>query len=403
MDVTANIAQFVAGRCAGRWADGGLTTRPGEVINRQEIFLYRPSFTGFRKLALNHSGNTVIHEKIRIATSSYHVGHAVAPAIALEQGYFRAEGFEDFELLTEGLIPSFVEKDALSAAMKERGVQIVLGAQIPSVLALNSRGEDLYIVFGWRVVPLADWYARPEIKTVADLKAKKVGLRDKGGGGPTRVLWNELRKAGLDPEKDVHWVLARKFAYHRDRGHLEALLSGEVDCTQSSAPFSDELEQMGFTRLLNVRELFPGGRPMAVIAARKKTIEENGRELRAFFRAILRAFWFERDPSRFSYIADLEARLRAKSPSEDERALRLLTSPAILEKRPLPVDGAAPVAGLRQIADEMILAGELPAEFRVERALRDEAVQDAFRDLGARTELEEDRRRMSLLVKKYGF
>jgi hypothetical protein len=83
--------------------------------------------------------------------------------IAAEKGFFREEGFDDYELLLEGLIPAFVERLALSAAMKERGVQIVLAAMIPSVLALNSQREDLYIVSGWRYAPLSDCYARPGI------------------------------------------------------------------------------------------------------------------------------------------------------------------------------------------------------------------------------------------------
>lgn len=342
-------------------------------------------------------------EKIRIATSSYHIGHAIAPMIALEKGFFREEGFEDFELLTEGLIPSFVERLALSAAMKERGIQIVLGAQIPSVLSLHSQGEDLQILFGWRFVPQADWYAGPGIKSFKDLKGKKIGIRDKGSTGPTRVLWNQIKMAGLDPDKDVIWVHDRIFAYHRTREHVDAMKEGKADCMQSSPPFSEELEKMGCSLILSARKLFPKGKPMAVIAARRSVVDERGQELKAFFRAILRGFWFERDPENFPYLADLEKRLRAASPSADERALRMLTSPDRLELRPLPVDGQVPIDGLREIAEEMKEAGELPLNYRVEGVLVEEPVRDAFENLMSRKELRSQWERVKRVVEKYGY
>ncbi len=342
-------------------------------------------------------------KRLRIATSSYHIGHAIAPMAAIEKGFFKEEGFDDFELLTEGLVPNFVEKDALSAAMKNRGIQMVLGAQIPSVLIQSNRGEDLHIVFGWRFVPQTDWYARPGIKSFADLRGKKIGIRDGGGTGPIRVVFNELRKAGVDPEKDVTWIKDRIFAYHRTPDHVNAIKDGMVDCTASNPPFSEELERMGCTVLLNPRKLFPHGRPMAVITARRAVIEERAEDMRAFFRAILRGFWFERDPENFTYLADLEKRLRAASPSEDEQVLRMLTSPERLEKRPLPIQGEVPLDGLRQIGEEMKISGELPSEFSVESVLKNETAKQAFLDLRGRKELDEQWNRVSRTVEKYGY
>jgi ABC-type nitrate/sulfonate/bicarbonate transport system substrate-binding protein len=280
---------------------------------------------------------------------------------------------------------------------------MVLGAQIPSVLIQSSRGEDLHIVSGWRFVPQTDWYARPGINSFADLKGKKIGIRDTAGTGPIRVVFNELRKAGVDPEKDVTWVKDRIFAYHRTPDHVDAVKDGRVDCTASNPPFSQELEKMGCTLLLNPRKLFPHGRPMAVIAARRSIIEERVEDLRAFIRAILRGFWFERDPENFSYLTDLEKRLRAASPSEDEQVLRMLTSPERLEKRPLPIQGEVPIDGLRQIGEEMKSNGELPRQFSVESVLKNDVAKQAFQDLRGRKELDEQWNRVSRIVEKYGY
>lgn len=341
--------------------------------------------------------------KIRIATSHYHVGHAIAPMVAVERGFFAEERFDNFELLLEGLVPAFVEKEALSVAMKERGIEIVLGARITSVLASNSRGEDLYIVSGWRFAPQVDVYARSGIKSFADLKGKKIGIRDTGGISQG-IIQTELRKAGLDPERDVSWVRDRMFAYHNTSEHVQALRDGRVDCVGSHPPFSGDLERMGCTVLLSPRALYPGGRPERVIAARSALIEEREEELSGFLRAILRAFWLMRDqPETFSYLADLERRLRVTSYDPDERVLRMFTSPDRLESMPLPIDGQVPAAGLKQIAEEIKGDGQIPEDFSVERVLRDQAVKKAFEDLRSRKELEARWTRVTRIVEKHGY
>jgi ABC-type nitrate/sulfonate/bicarbonate transport system substrate-binding protein len=94
--------------------------------------------------------------------------------------------------------------------------------------------------------------------------------------------------------------------------NVEAMRDGRVDCTASSPTFTQELEKMGCTLLLNPRKLFPRGKPKSVITARNAVIEERGQELRAILRSILRAFWLVRDqPESLSYVADLEKRLRS--------------------------------------------------------------------------------------------
>jgi len=324
---------------------------------------------------------------LRIATSHYHVGHAIAPVVALEQGFFKEEGLENFALLLEGLIPAFVERQALFAAMKERGIDVVLGAKIGSVLALNAAGADLFIVAGWRFLPAADWYARAGIRSVADLKGKKIGIRDPGGISQG-LLVKALREAGLDPDRDVVWVRDRIYAYHNTPEHVEAFRSGTIDCGQSHLPFSDELEKMGCKVILSPAKLYPKGRPERVIAARGSVVQERRQELQALLRAILRAFWFLRDqPANFPYLAALEERLRAASHSEDERAVRMFTAPGRLETMPLVLDGEVPLDALREIVEELKSAGEIRRDFSAEHALRAEAVQQAFRELLAKKEL----------------
>jgi ABC-type nitrate/sulfonate/bicarbonate transport system substrate-binding protein len=339
---------------------------------------------------------------LRIATSSYHVGHATAPTVALERGFFKEEGLENFELLLEGLIPPFVERQALFAAMKQRGVDVVLGAKAASVFALNSRGADLYIVSCWRFAARVEWHARPEIHSFGDLKGKKIGIRETGGISYA-VIAGELRKAGVDPERDVEWVLDPMFAYHDTPGHADALREGRVDCAASAPPFSADLQRLGCRVLVSTKRLYPEGRPERVIAARARMIDQRRDELKSLLRAILRAFWFERNPDNFPFLNEMEKRLRAASPSEEERALRKELSPDRFEGRSLPVDGRAPMSGLKVIAEEMKDAGELRRDFPVEQALRGEIAEEAFQELRSRKALEGEWRRVCGIVEKWGY
>jgi len=98
----------------------------------------------------------------------------------------------------------------------------------------------------------------------------------------------------------------------------------------------------------------------------------------------------------------LEKRLRAAGPSEDERALRMFTSPQKIETMPLPLNGQVPLKSLEFIGEEMKLAGELPSNFSVQAALKDETVKQAFADLLGRNELKSRWDRLGEVVVRHG-
>jgi ABC-type nitrate/sulfonate/bicarbonate transport system substrate-binding protein len=155
--------------------------------------------------------------------------------------------------------------------------------------------------------------------------------------------------------------------------------------------------------LLSTKQLYPEGRPERVIAARGRMTGEKKEELKKFLKAILRAFWFERNPDNFPYLNEMEKRLREATPSEDERGLRKSNSADRFEGRSLPVDGRAPLSGLEIIGEELKKAGKLRADFSVERSLRNEIVQEAFQELRARKELEHEWRKVCEIVEKWGY
>ena len=89
------------------------------------------------------------------------------------------------------------------------------------------------------------------IKTVADLKGKTVGISIINGGtqGPFNLM---LRKAGLDPDKDIKLVEVT-FPLAED-----ALRQGRVDAVNMNQPFAARAEGKGGTRkLFSLSEALP--------------------------------------------------------------------------------------------------------------------------------------------------
>ena len=103
------------------------------------------------------------------------------------------------------MVPFGLEKLGISQAMKEKSVDIALDVQSRTVFFQRARGADLYIIAGWRNQHTNVWVAPPHIKSLADLKGKRVGISDFNSIRHWAIQI-QLKKAGLDLERDVEWV-----------------------------------------------------------------------------------------------------------------------------------------------------------------------------------------------------
>ena len=340
-------------------------------------------------------------QPLLIANSNYHVGQQVAIHVAKEQGYFAQEGFDSFDYDGRGLIPTLLEKDGLGLAMVEHGVDIATAVDVTAAIYQNSIGADVYIVGGWRYDPDLKWYCRRDISDIRHLKGCRLGVREKDGL-VHRFMANVLRQAGINPESDVFWSYDSIFGYGNDPAHLEMLRAGKVDAMPSFPPFSKELEAEGFPVLLDPRVVFPR-RPGKVTVATLETIESREEDLRAYFRAMIRAFWFMRDIANFEYIHDLETRLRRESHNDQEQKLFIVTSVEKLDGWALPIDGGVTNKSLERIIEEMLTVGMLKNTIPVKTVLRDSAVKHAYDELKNRPELQPTITKTQLIVEKYGF
>jgi ABC-type nitrate/sulfonate/bicarbonate transport system substrate-binding protein len=346
---------------------------------------------------------STLDQPILIANSNYHVGHQVAIFVAEEQGFFNQEGLKEYEYDARGLIPGPLERDGLAMAITNHGVDIATAVDVEAAIYHRSLGAEVYIVGGWRYTPFLRWYGAKHLTDMSKLRGGRIGMREKEGLVQVFIT-NALEAAGVDPEKEVEWVYDPVFGYRNNPAHMEMLRSGKIDAITSQPPFSDQLEREGYPMILDPNTVFPR-RPGKLTVATGQTIEKRTEELRAYFRAIIRAFWFMRDVTNFEYLRDLEKRLRrTNTHNEDERGVvAIVTAPDRVESWAIPIDGGIAPAAVQRIADEMVKSGKLTRSMSAKDIVRDDAVKQAFKEVSSRAELKTAFGIAVAAQEKYGF
>lgn len=346
---------------------------------------------------------STLDQPILIANSNYHVGHQVAIAVAKEQNYFSEEGLKEYDYDSRGLIPGPIEKEGLAMAIKNHGVDIAPAVDVEAAIHQRAAGADVFIVGGWRYTPFLKWYGAKHVTDMSKLRGGRIGMREKEGLVEVFIT-DALRAAGVEPFQDVEWVYDPVFGYRNNPAHMEILRAGKVEAITSQPPFADQLEREGYPMILDPNKIFPR-RPGKLTVATGQMIDKRTDELKAYFRAIIRAFWFMRDMDHFEYLRDLEARLRkTNTHNEDERGtVAIVTSPDRCDSWALPIDGAVAPSAIERIVSEMVNAGRLAAPIPVKEILRDGAAKEAYREVSARPQLKAAHDKALAAQAKYGF
>ena len=346
---------------------------------------------------------STLDQPILIANSNYHVGHQVAIFVAKEQGFFSEEGLKEYEYDARGLIPGPVEREGLAMAITNHGVDIATAVDVEAAIYQRSLGANIYIAGGWRYTPFLRWYGAKHLTDMSKLRGGRIGMREKEGLVQVFIT-DALREAGVDPDKEVEWVYDPVFGYRNNPNHMEMLRSGKIEAITSQPPFSDQLEKEGYPMILDPNTVFPR-RPGKLTVATGQMIEKRADELRAYFRAIIRAFWFMRDMKHFEYLRDLEKKLRkTNTHNEDERGVvAIVTSPDRLENWALPIDGGIAPEAVKRIADDMVKSGKIAQPMSAKDILRDDTVKQAYREVSSRADLKTPFGIALAAQEKYGF
>jgi NitT/TauT family transport system substrate-binding protein len=221
--------------------------------------------------------------KIKALIPAKLINEAFSPvSVAKYLGYFSEEGL-DVSLIAVG--GSNEVAVAISAGAADVGLaspgQALVGMQAPEALNLKYFYEANYRSI-WTVTVAPD----SPIKTIKDLKGKKIGMAAMGSAALTfgKALAAE---AGLDPVKDVAFIAVGSGAQA-----IGALNQKAVDALIFSSQETSKFEANGF----KIRYLDPGegfaSLPDVGILARREVLNDNPKMLIGFARAVAKGYVF---------------------------------------------------------------------------------------------------------------
>jgi len=332
----------------------------------------------------------------------------------MEAGFFAQEGI-DAEIVHAKINPKAISSsrpggeryDEVGTVVRDMvayGIDIIPDVHVRTPFAERAVGNDeVRIIGGWRSQLRGTLVAAPGIKSITELKSKRIGDWYKGG---IQTLWYEhqLRKAGIDPDREIDWKIGYQYGSLREA--WKPLLAGETDAAIVQNPFVPQLLERGFNKLYDfVEDNKPHGRPDRVTVARKSFIERNPEMLKRYWKASIRAYQFMRIKDNFPFFRFVEAKLRVNNPDEAERT-RDLFPRILMDDHFFPLDGQVSSQGILRILEEHKSGGTLPptvGQADVDQVLRKELVEEAWHELSQTDEVKRNLEILQPVIERVGY
>lgn len=261
---------------------------------------------------------------------------AFMPAFVADQaGYFAQEGIATRLVFMQSgvqLMQSIIAGDT----------QIGMGSAPELVTAVNA-GAKVHGFWGIsNLMPYA-LISRPDIKTIAELKGKKIAVSARGSLSEFLASY-VLKNKGIDPSKDVFYValggVPTRFA---------ALLSGSADASLISAAQFDRGRKAGLNFLFMLADLIPEW-PQDLIYLKDEFVANRDPDFRAFMRAYRRGVATSKKDADFT-IAAMQKAMRFDQPTAREGYKAYVAS--------LPDDGRVGEKGFQLLVDQMFEEGTI--------------------------------------------
>ncbi len=216
-------------------------------------------------------------EKTTISYSSR--AYAYLPAqVAVVKGFFKEEGLEPVlvQMRSQVAVPALMNGD----------IQYTL--TFGNILAAAILGMPFKQLAVLTEKPLHHVVARPEIKTVADLRGKRVGTQ-RLGGSDHLAAEAILQAKGLDL-RDIQFITLGADEPVR----VEMLKKGLVDAICVSPPGPIRLQREGYNILGGPKDLKIGS-PIVAVSTTESRLKENREQAKKVVRAVVRGLRFVRE------------------------------------------------------------------------------------------------------------
>lgn len=149
--------------------------------------------------------------------------------------FLRTEGFTDIQYVTKGSDGS----EAQTLVRDEADISAALGVDWVFPIA---KGQPVVVLSGLHA-GCVEVFANPGVKSIRDLKGKRLAVH--GLGSPERYLLASVAAyIGIDPSREIEWVLANPLEWGR------MLQAGEVDAIAGFPPMNYELHAQKAGRVI---------------------------------------------------------------------------------------------------------------------------------------------------------
>src|SRR5438309_4279599 len=209
-------------------------------------------------------------DRIRIGFSAVIASYSTLP-LGQKRGFLQEEGLQ----------AEFIRMNATVGLTTLITEEIDYYTQLGGGVAAAIRGAPVKIVACFVPGPTATLVARPEFKSVRELKGKTIGI-DVFGSNLDIIARNVFKHSGIDPDKEMKFLAA---------GPMEARFSsmkqGLIAATLGSPPTDFLGKKLGFVVLARANELF--NFPVSGLIANAKKIKERPDEIRRAIKAGIKA------------------------------------------------------------------------------------------------------------------
>ena len=293
-------------------------------------------------------------DKIRIGVPELNA-QFLPLAFAEKRGFFKEDGLQ-------GEIIRINPTVALAALVSgELDYWTVIGNSVAAAI----QGAPLRVLACYVPGSPSALIARPEFKSVQELRGNAIGLNTSGGAleSTARLIFKHF---GLDPDKDIKFL-----PLGTNERRFSAMKQGLTAGTMGSPPLDFLGKKMGFVVLARAYELF--SYPTSGVVASLKRIKEKPDEVKRVIKAGIKATRYMRQnrESTIQFMTEWSKIDKEMATATYENVLKLFNE-----------DGSVPEKGMLLVIDELKKLGKVEREISLSEVADLSILKDAQKELG---------------------